>query len=419
MSNYQAIRGMAETLRTLLSTQMVMNSGLVISFGPPDLEPQTKVKRLNLYLYKIIENAFLKNQDIPGEGYPAAYGHPPLSLVLYFLLTPFTELDKYNKDYDLVSHELLADAMRVFHDYPILTDEMEIELSPGNYQKLLHSSLQNQFEKVKITLEPLDTEELTKIWMGFNSAYRLSVGYAVSVVQIESEKPKRIARPVEMRRVHMVQIRRPQIDDLIITPPPIPPADFEMPPATGRIGDTMELKGINLKGITTKLLIGEAEFDVIPESNTLIKFPIPDDPKLQPGVSSIYIRVRVTTEIVEGGYEDRGDTISGANIMISNQIAFMLAPKITSINPTSGTASTILTVQGQRLYKSDLKSYVIIGDTAIEIREPSDSSWASPTPTEVQVPLTALNGVSAGNYPVRIRVKGAESLEKDKEFTLT
>jgi hypothetical protein len=269
MSTYKAIRGVTETLRSLLNSQ-IDTKGVTVSTGPPDLEPKSqKKKRVNLFLYKIAENAYLENQEIPGEGYPAAYGHPPLSLVLYYLVTAYPDVDEDNKDYDLSVHEILADAMRVLHDYPILTDSMEIP--PGSGTKLLHTSLQNQFEKVKITLEPLDTEELTKIWMGLTNPYRLSVGYAVSVVQIESQKPRRMARPVKLRRLHLMQLRRPQIYDLLVTPPG---ANIEMPPSTARIGDTLTLYGVNFRGVSVRLVIGDVRFSVTPISDSMVKFVI-------------------------------------------------------------------------------------------------------------------------------------------------
>ncbi|MHC4203021.1 MAG: Pvc16 family protein [Planctomycetota bacterium] len=416
MSTYLAIRGVTETLKSLLDSQMEMN-GITVSSTPPDLEPETKEKRINLYLYKVVENAYLKNQEIPGEGHPAAYGHPPLSLVLYYLLTAFPDIDTYNKDYDLTVHEILADAMRVFHDYPILTDSMEIP--PGSGTKLLHTSLQNQFEKGKITLEPLDTEELTKIWMGLTNPYRLSVGYAVSVVQIESQKPRRIARPVKTRRLHALQLLQPQINDLVVEPHlPPPPTPPEMPPATARIGDTLTIHGVNFVGVSEQLIIGDGKFSVTPTSDRVIVFVIPNDPKLQPGIVAVSVHVTRATEVIKGGFHSRGKLEIGENAVTSNQVPLMLAPQITNTNPPSGDSNTILTLEGMRLYKEDFKSYVLVGDTAIEVTEPPGSEWDSPIPTRVQVPLAALAGQSVGAYPIRIRVNGAESLEDDKTFEL-
>lgn len=415
MSSYLAIRGITETLMSLL--KLMEAKDITISCGPPDLEPESaqKKKRINLYLYKVVENAYLKNQEIPGEGYSAAYGHPPLSLVLHYLLTPFPGIDGYNKDYDLVAHEILGDAMRVLHDCPILTDSMENP--PDSGTKLLHTSLRNQFEKVIITLEPLDTEELTKIWMGLNNPYRLSVGYAVSVIQIESKKQRRFARPVKTRRLHMMQLKRPRIQN-ISTKDPLNLITV-IPPATARIGDELIIEGINFLGVATQVTLGGVEIPVAPASDSLIKLKIPDKPALQPGAQTCGVAVKMASEIVKGGYDDCGETASGEIFVSSNQMPFMVVPKITDTSPATGGTTTILTVKGERLFKDDFKTFVIVGDRAIEVRKPGDNdTWAAPESKKVQVPLAALSGLPAGKYPVRIRVNGAESLEDDKIFEI-
>ena len=49
--------------------------------------------RVNLYLMQLFENAGLKNQEIPRQGHPGAYGHPPLSLNLRYLLTTYSAME--------------------------------------------------------------------------------------------------------------------------------------------------------------------------------------------------------------------------------------------------------------------------------------------------------------------------------------
>ena len=413
MSDYSAIRGVTETLRVLLEKQME-TAAKTVSSGPPDLDPKNKEKRVNLYLYKVQENPYLRNQEIPGMGSPGAYGHPPLSIVLHYLLTAFPKDETEQEVYDLEAHEILGDAMRVFHDYPILTDSMEVP--PGSGTKLLRSSLQNQFEKLKIVLEPLDTEELTKIWMGLSKPYRLSVGYAVSVVQIESRKPRRVAPPVKKRRLHTMGLKRPRIDGLSVSPSG---GAIEMPPATARVGDTVELKGANLSGLSTEVVIGDKAFVVAPESGGLVRFTVADDPALQPGPTSVGVRVKTAAEVVVGGYDDPGEVQASEGVESSNEYALMLAPKVTGANPATGDSTVVLTIDGERLYKEGLRTLVLVGDASIELREPEPGdAWAGPTATSIQVPLNSLAGLPAGRYPLRVRVNGAESLE-EMEFELT
>lgn len=409
MSNYIAVRGVTETLKTLLTGEM--ENKVTVSFGPPDLKPEKNSSgkgRINLYLYKIEENAYLRNQEIPGQDYPRTTNPPPLSLVLHYLLTAFPDSDEYNENYDLDTHKILGDAMRVFHDYPILKDS--IELPSGSGRKLLHTSLQDQFEKIKITLEPLDTEELTKIWMGLNNPYRLSMGYSISVVQIESKKPKKLPLPIKARELHVTQRRRPHIANLLVIPSGKIP---EIPLATARIGDKLMIRGSNIAGISTELIIGYAEFSVTPKSDKLIEFTIPRSRKLQPGPTFVGVRSKTTTEIIKGGMSGQEKIEQGEQVIDSNKVALMLVPKITSIEPLTGAYTEVLTIKGNMLYRKGLKSLVMVGDVVIEVEK------KMATDTSLATSLRSLRRIEQGVYPVRVRVNGCESLEEDKTFTLT
>ena len=95
MSDYNAIKAVTETLKAILEDGMSV-ADVTVTIAPLDLvrEAGNDVDRINLYLYKAEENVFLKNQEIPGAGNPAAYGAPPLSLVLYYLMTAIPLAEK-------------------------------------------------------------------------------------------------------------------------------------------------------------------------------------------------------------------------------------------------------------------------------------------------------------------------------------
>src|SRR6185312_3067595 len=123
-------------------------------------------------------------------------------------------------------------------------------------------------------------------------------------------------------------------------------------------------------------------------------------------------------EGVQGGL-DRGTTFTETVVQSSEQSVFILAPTVATISPGSGTSATILTVTGKRLFQSELKSYVYVRDVGIEVGFKPGDPFLPPTPTQVQVPLTALTKtvppLSGGTYPVRIQVNGALNL-KEQSF---
>src|SRR5438876_7252742 len=133
MSDFRAIGGVSTTLRALLMDRMEMPDGLSsvpVTVGLPpftskDNEPHKEDPRLNVFLYRVTENGFLQNQEIPGRSPAGAYGHPPLSINLHYLITAYGNLEVASVNGGLIfddttAHFLLGSAMRVLHDVPIL-----------------------------------------------------------------------------------------------------------------------------------------------------------------------------------------------------------------------------------------------------------------------------------------------------------
>jgi hypothetical protein len=420
MSNFEVIRGVTVTLKQLLVDKLEITP-VTITLLPPDVAATgVKGRRVNLFLYLVEENAYLKNQEIPGQGTLSAYGHPPLSVNLHYLVTGYSESDTSNER-DLPAQEALADAMRVFHDFPILTQDIVA----------LDTSLIGEFERAKISLRPASLDELTKVWGAIPAAnYRCSAAYDVSVVQIESKQPRRTALPVKTRRLHAATMSHPEITSVYRTPiaPTDPKGDTRV-----AVGQSLTIEGSGFTAIQTWVKLGGLDpIPVAPVSDTFIRIvipdatyppvapnppqPIPPDRLLQPGPQAVEVRVQRYGEGIQGGL-DRGTTFSEPQMEASNQSVFMVVPSITSVTPSPALVAGLLTVQGKRLFKFGLKSFVFVADLAIEVLEPKmGDPWSPPTDVNVQVSLAA---VSASNpplalpapYPVRVQMNGAMSVE--------
>jgi hypothetical protein len=421
MSGYKAIRAVSSTLKNLLSGEMD-DKPVSVTLLPPDVAPSTATgKRINLYLYMVTENGYLKNQEIPGEGHPNSYGHPPLSLNLHYLVTGYSDSDT-GDDRDLSAQETLGDGMRVLHDFAII---------PNN-SPYLDSELQNEFERIKIALQQVSLDDLAKIWTALPSAnFRCSAAYNVTVIQIESELPRQLAAPVKTRRLHMALEKLPWITDVYRTPliPAEPIGDVR-----ASVGGSLTIKGSGFGAPKTWVKMGGLEpIGVVPQPNGdlqivvpdakyptdfdhLVTRPIPASDQLQPGPQLVQVLVQRAGEGVQGGL-DRGTTFDEAVIQASNQSVFVLVPSISNIMPATGTSATLLTVQGTRLFNSALKSFVYLNEVAIEALSPQ-------TDTQVQVPLIAVTKTvpplppRVAPYPVRIQVNGALSVD-EKGFVLS
>ena len=430
-----AIGGVSATLQAILRDRMELPAGMLltdlqVTVSTPQPEDDTQnaePTRVNMFLYRATENGALKNQMIPGQGHPSEYGHPPLSLVLHYMLTAYGASDDNGLINETRAHFLLGSAMRVLHDYPVITNALMTVRSPPT--QILHSSLRGEFEQIKICLDPISLEDLSKVWTALTRPYRLSAAYTASVVQIESRRVRTLAAPVLTRRVHLAVSKRPEITNVYRTPvlPGEPIGDIR-----AHVLQQLTIEGKNFRAARTWVKLGGLEpigatpFSdseiriVVPDDTYPIDFdhaavrPIPLDERLRPGPLSVEVQTLQPTEVVQGGL-DHGVVVTEDRRQNSNQGVFLLTPEITGVNPPNvpggGFAAAVLTVAGRRLFRSGVKSVVLVGDVALPVQDPGPGG--PQTDAAIRVSLAALGLTTpptpAGTYPVRVMVNGVQS----------
>ena len=408
MSDFRAIGGVSSTLLRLLTDRMELPTGVTperfsVTVGPPREmgdEPGAQQPRINLFLYTVGENGELKNQDIPGRADAGSFGRPPLSLDLDYLITPYGTTTEGEFEDERRSHYLLGSAMRVLHDYSIIGDG----LVDSDGQPILDESLRGDYEKVKLCLAPVSLDDMSSVWTALGEPYRASAAYRVSVVQIESRQPRRRPLPVGEPdaagpRVHVMPFSRPHIST-VHTIRQDDPEERERPYAVARIGDDLVLRGTNLAAESMTVLLGnvDATAAVTEMQQDAIRVTVPDDEGLQPGPR--IVQARVSAEVEGGGRRPA---------YASNVAVFMLVPRVTELDNSGLPAS--LTLRGTRLYAEGLACEALMGDAVIDGEEYSTAS-----PDEITVPLP--DDLEPGTYPVRVRMNGAESIEKT-QVTIT
>jgi hypothetical protein len=182
MSASTAIGDVTQTLQDLLTAQQSPANLFDVSLNSPaeeTLDPNNTTRpKVNLFLFRVTENAFIQNQDWIPDGVSNLL-FPPLALNLFYVLTPFAE----NK---LDEHRVLGEAMRIFHDNGVVR-------TPN-----LKGSLENTAEEIKIDLVQLAVEDLTRIWTALAKPYRLSVGYEVRTVMVDSSVERQVGRATEI-----------------------------------------------------------------------------------------------------------------------------------------------------------------------------------------------------------------------------
>jgi hypothetical protein len=398
MSDFEAIGGVGMSLRALLEDRVELPAGVAgatvpVSIGaPPSGEGEPDGPQLNLFLYQVTRNGALANQEIPGHGASgAAYGHPPLALDLHFLLTAYGTLnpgDESRQTDDSVAHSLLGSAMRVLHDEAILGEEVE----DANGNQILDPSLQGEYERIKLTLEPLTLEDAAKVWTALNRSFRLSVAYQVSVVQVESRRPQAHPQPVGAPppagpRVAVGAGGRPVIEAVHAARRPGPYA---------KAGETLVIEGHDLAGDPTLAWVDgrDAAAAVTSARADRVTLVVPDEPALQPGIRSLRV----------GHGALLGDPPSPRVGAKSNTAAFVLIPAIDTVAVVGG-GDPVLRVRGDRLLAPAVECLTLVGDRAV----PADEYDPASTARELRMPLP--DG-AAGGESVRVRVNGAESLDE-------
>lgn len=392
MATHEAVGAVGLTLQRLLQDRLEHPNGsgaaVPVTLGHPgperDPEGATEAPRVNLFLYQVSENPFLKNQDLAGTGHPGGYGHPPLSLDLRFLLTVFGSTVNGEFFDETPAHLLLGSAMRVLHDHAELTPTLVSVRQPAG-SPLLDPPLRDEHERVKLTLRPLGLEDLANIWTALELSYRLSVAYEANVVQIESARPRHYPRPVQEPpdagpHVVLTTLRRPDLTGIGVRRAGDAPGTERTTPYA-RIGDVLVLRGQNLGGGGLVVRLGDLERapDLVDLDGSRLEITVPEALAV-PGVIPVEVAAAVPALPHVAA--------------TSGRAAFVLVPEVAG----AGVAGRLLTVTGTRLLSDPTPAQVVVGDVAV------DSSRFLPASTGAQLLVPLPDSLPA--FPASALVSG-------------
>ncbi|WP_164520394.1 DUF4255 domain-containing protein [Specibacter cremeus] len=410
MSNTLAIAATTNAIRNLLQARLPALDTELSDLDVTTRTPDTARKGLagtsvNLFLYETAVNLGWRNQDLPAQVHAGESGRPPLALDLRYLLTAYARDDA---DQDAVSHRVLAAAMSVLHDHPVLgADELAAALA-GN-------DVGGQPERVRITPLRHGVEEISKLWTAFATNYRVSAAYEATVLLIDSRTPAASALPVLTRGAQDTGVRTLSGAAAVLTA--LTPADGQ--PAA-RLGETVTVAGTALAVADTVAL-----FTALYRPPAGV--PAPEPIELAPGVPSGAVGVtgtRLDVALPDQAHDATAwgrwtigfHTVAlvtahpGQPALASNEAALALAPQITR-TPTSVAAGGTLTLTCVPRIRPGQSVLAIIGDrqvvpASIVNPAPNDPNLDT-TPTTLTVTVPAMD---PGTYVVRLRVDGVDSI---------
>jgi hypothetical protein len=407
-----AIAGVSAVLRDLLQTGMTamqladslggaLSGDVEVGVGAPDRVVTSGTgagSKLNLFLYNVARNVGWANLGLPSrDARGNRVDNPVLGVDLYYLLTAYGA-----QDFD--AEVLLGGAMQVLHDTPGLDrDEIRTVLGTGvNLPKNIQfCGLADQAESIRISPLPMSTEEIVRLWSAFQSNYRPSVAYLVTVVLLQSAKTARKALPVRGRNLYARTFRQPRIDR-------VERADDPLGAITADA--TVRIYGANLETPTARLLVNGIDLSagITLRGPNRLDFTLQQPPGSQwpaglcPGIAGLQLlapELMGTPPVAHGAVE-------------SNLLAFLLAPTITATKISGG-----VRVKSDIAIGKDQRVNLLLNELGAPPDRPARGyTFGAPAGNGVTGNAVATNtidipvaGVSAGSYLVRVQVDGVES----------
>jgi Pvc16 N-terminal domain len=329
---------------------------------------------------------------------------PPLALNLHYLLVAYG-------DAEYVPQMLLGLGMQALHETPFLTqgEITSVFTAPPPLSSvdtaLATADLADQVEMIKVTPQPLSTDDLSKLWTAFGGKFRPSAGYEATVVLIESTAPIQSALPVLTPNLLVLQFSDPTITS--VAPVYVPWAST--PP-------TLTLTGTNLTG---------QGMAVVFENN-------PTSPQSPQPVGNGTTQVTVTMPTLPAGINAvqvmQQMTVGAApakNIVQSNVSLFYLQPVIRqgssppnddlitvgAVDTSQTPPVTPITVELDPVLDPTQQVQLLLNqvNSSAGAEPPAFTFNADPSQISGNSVTFSTFGVPSGSYLVRVRVDGAAS----------
>ena len=421
MSTALAIAGVTAVLRDLLNDGLVnrnvsgvLGSSVTVSVLAPDRvvpASASEASQVNLFLYLVTPNPGWRNEGLPSRDTSGRLRltNPPLALDLHYLLSVYS-------GGDLHAEILLGYAMQLLHEMPALTREaIRTALDPSPdvgtslppaLRALADSGLEDQVELVKLTPQPLNTEEMSKLWTAMQSHFRPTAAYTASVVLIESQRAARLPLPVLSRGPVDATTRRDR--GAMVVPsrlPPLPMLTAAVPPArqpVAAIDDTITLQGHHLEGGSREVVLTSDRFEI---DVTIAALP-PSSPPVEPDTTVRFSLAGQAATLAVGVYRVAAHLVrpGESEPRETNRVALTLAPRMTNL-PLSvarlGDGSAGFTIEFTPALRVGQTAVLVLGQTEYL---PQDAPGSPATQLSFVVP-----DAPSGSHLARLRIDGIES----------
>jgi hypothetical protein len=180
---YQALIATSKTLRVaveaaiqadpiLFAPSSPFNArGMTVRLNTPFEMQDHNHEGVSIWLYRIVRDDVRLN-DPPTRPTPTTIRQPPLPLRLHYLVTPIT--NRANDGDPETEQYLMGKILQLFHSRPLLRGtDLKEELAGTN-------------SELRVRLESLTVDEMSRVWDALEGSYQLSVSYEVALVDVDS-----------------------------------------------------------------------------------------------------------------------------------------------------------------------------------------------------------------------------------------
>jgi hypothetical protein len=183
VSEHTGLRSASEGLRDRLQASFLADPPLAVLFGgahvvslatPREMREAPAQLGVSVWLYKIDRDEFLANRP-PERITPTTVRRTPIPVDLHYLVTPLAA--------DAETEQMiLGRVLQTLHDDPVFP---------------VDAARPDVTETLRVTLENLDLESISRVWNALAEPYQLCVSYLVQVVGIRSTREATRARVLE------------------------------------------------------------------------------------------------------------------------------------------------------------------------------------------------------------------------------
>lgn len=224
MAGIRAIEGVDNTLVNIAVAAVApLNPRPAVTVGP--LDRAEDALRLNWFLYSIRPNPAYRNMEPPRTGTRTARGVPPMALELGYVLSAHPGPLTASGQQPQFADRGLAAVMQALHHDPVVAEG----------SALLAPEAAPLVEPLRITLDHLDLDTVSKIWTAASQPMRTTVGYCASLAVVDADRTYTPGPPVQERRLAAVPSLGPRFER--ITPPRVSAAAVFAVELTGTVGD--------------------------------------------------------------------------------------------------------------------------------------------------------------------------------------